>query len=203
MKKARKMPELILQLKAVKTERNLSNQDIVNLLRAKGYFTSLSSVKRVFQEGSEELAFSYEDTILPLVEVLLVEATPAPVEDLNKLEDAQQYIIQIEGLQADAALKETLIGELTRNNTTLQSTVETQAAAIEKQTKTIEDLTKTRKTYRVATAILVAAFVFLTLMVFAYLIIHDAPNPNYGILPSYFADQTSGFVSQAVQRINL
>ncbi len=203
MKKARKMPELILQLKAVKTERNLSNQDIVNLLRAKGYFTSLSSVKRVFQEGSEELAFSYEDTILPLVEVLLVEATPAPVEDLNKLEDAQQYIIQIEGLQADAALKETLIEELTRNNASLQSTVETQAATIEKQTKAIEDLTKTRKTYRVATAILVAAFVLLTIMVFAYLIIHDAPNPNYGILPSYFADQTVGFVEQISSLVHL
>jgi len=28
-----------------------------------------------------------------------------------------------------------------------------------------------------------------TLLVFLYLIIHDAPNPHYGILPSFFAAQ--------------
>lgn len=203
MKKARKMPELILQLKAVKTERNLSNQDIVNLLRAKGYFTSLSSVKRVFQEGSEQLAFSYEDTILPLVEVLLVEAAPVPVEELDSLADAQQYIAQIEGLQADALLKDKLLEDLTNNNATLKTTVETQAATIQKQEEDIKDLKKTRKTYRIATAILVGAFVLLTILVFTYLIIHDAPNPEYGILPSYFADQTSGYVMQVVEWVNL
>lgn len=203
MKKARKMPELILQLKAVKTERNLSNQDIVNLLRAKGYFTSLSSVKRVFQEGSEELAFSYEDTILPLVEVLLVEAAPVPVEELDSLADAQQYIAQIEGLQADALLKDKLLEDLTNNNATLKTTVETQTAIIEKQEKDIDDLKRTRNTYRIATAILVGAFILLTLMVFSYLIIHDAPNPDYGILPPYFAGETAGYVVPAFNFVHL
>lgn len=33
------------------------------------------------------------------------------------------------------------------------------------------------------------AIIIETLLVFLYLIIHDAPNPNYGILPSYFATQ--------------
>jgi len=193
------MPELILQLKAVKAERGLSNQDIVDLLRAKGYYTSLSSVKRVFAEGSENMAFSYEDTIMPLVEVLLVEATPVPVEDLDSLADAQQYILQIEGLQADALLKDKVIEDLTNSNSSLQTTVDTQSATIETQAKTIEDLTKTRKVYRIATAFLVVAFVLLTLMVFAYLIIHDAPNPNYGILPPYFAGETASIVTKILR----
>jgi hypothetical protein len=201
MKKARKMPELILQLKAVKAERGLSNQDIVDLLRAKGYGTSLSSVKRVFSEGSENMAFSYEDTIMPLVEVLLVEAAPVPVEDLDSLADAQQYIAQIEGLQADALLKDKVIEDLNLTNTSLQTTVDTQTTTIQTQAKTIEDLTKTRKVYRIATAFLVVAFVLLTLMVFAYLIIHDAPNPNYGILPPYFAGETAAYVEQAYNLI--
>ena len=199
MKKARKMPELILQLKAVKAERGLSNQDIVDLLRAKGYGTSLSSVKRVFSEGSENMAFSYEDTIMPLVEVLLVEATPVPVEDLDSLADAQQYISQIEGLQADALLKDKVIEDLNLTNTSLQTTVDTQAATIQKQAKDIKDLEKKEKHYIIGTSILVIAFILLTLMVFAYLIIHDAPNPDYGILPSIFADQTAELINQVIQ----
>ena len=199
MKKARKVPELVTQLKAVKIERGLSNSDIVNLLQAKGYGTSLSSVKRFFADGSENMAFSYEDTIMPLVEVLLVEATPVPVEDLDSLADAQQYIAQIEGLQADALLKDKVIEDLNLTNTSLQTTVDTQTTTIQAQTKTIEDLTKTRKVYRIATAFLVVAFVLLTLMVFAYLIIHDAPNPEYGILPSYFAGETAGVINQVTQ----
>lgn len=199
MKKARKMPELILQLKAVKAERGLSNQDIVDLLRAKGYFTSLSSVKRVFAEGSENMAFSYEDTIMPLVEVLLVEAAPVPVEELDSLAEAQQYISQIEGLQADALLKDKVIEDLTRNNTSLQTTVESQSATMQQQATDIEKLKKTKKNQRKAIVFLVIAFILLTLMVFSYLIIHDAPNPNYGILPPFFAGETAGVINQVIQ----
>ena len=203
MKKARKVPELVTQLKAVKIERDLSNQDIVNILQAKGYGTSLSSVKRFFAEGSEEIAFSYEDTIKPLVEVLLVEATPVPVEELDSLADAQQYIDQIEGLQSTVLLKHALIEELTLNNNTLQNTIETQAATIsmheatiQQQAETIAELKKKHANDKIKLFLIVAAFVILTLLVFAYLIIHDAPNPGYGILPPYFAGETSGFVEQ-------
>ena len=140
---------------------------------------------------------------MPLVEVLLVEATPVPVEDLDSLADAQQYIAQIEGLQADALLTDNVIEDLNLTNTSLQTTVDTQTTTIQAQTKTIEILEKTRKVYRIATAFLVVAFVLLTLMVFAYLIIHDAPNPNYGILPPYFAGETAGIVRQIIPWANL
>ena len=199
MKKARKVPEIVTQLKAVKAERGLSNSDIFNLLQDKKYSTSISSVKRFFADGSEDVAFSYEDTIKPLVEVLLVDATPVPVEELDSLADAQQYIAQIEGLQADALLKDKVIEDLNNSNSSLQTTVDTQTTTIQTQAKTIEDLTKTRKVYRIATAFLVVAFVLLTLMVFTYLIIHDAPNPGYGILPPFFAGETAGVINQVIQ----
>ena len=203
MKKARKVPEIVTQLKAVKAERGLSNSDIFNLLQDKKYSTSISSVKRFFADGSEDVAFSYEDTIKPLVEVLLVDATPVPVEELDSLADAQQYIDQIEGLQATVLLKHALIEELTSTNASLQSTVETQAATIQQQeatikqqTETIENLKKTKKNHRILIFLLVAAFVILALLAITYLIIHDAPNPHYGILPPYFSGETAGFVEQ-------
>ena len=201
MKKARKVPELVTQLKAVKIERDLSNQDIVNLLQAKGYGTSLSSVKRFFAEGSEEIAFSYEDTIKPLVEVLLVDATPVPVEELDSLADAQQYIDQIEGLQATVLLKHSLIEELTNTNASLQSTVEAQAATIQQQeatikqqSETIENLKKAKKNHRILIFLLVAAFVILTLLAITYLIVHDIPNPHYGVFTTTVARVIPGIV---------
>ena len=200
------MPELILQLKAVKAERGLTNQDIVDLLRAKGYFTSLSSVKRVFAEGSENVAFSYEDTIKPLVEVLLVEATPVPVEELDSLAEAQQYIAQIEGLQADALLKDKVIDDLTANNSTLQTTVDSQAATIQQQeaiikqqAETIENLKKTKKNHRILIFLLVAAFVILALLAITYLIVHDIPNPHYGVFATTGAHEIAWLVGQVVQ----
>ena len=203
MKKARKVPELVTQLKAVKSERGLSNSDIVNLLQTKGYGTSLSSVKRFFSEGSENVAFSYEDTIMPLVEVLLVEATPVPVEDLDSLADAQQYIAQIEGLQADALLKDKVIEDLNTSNSSLQTTVDTQTTTIQQKTEKIADLESTLKHYKIGTSILVFAFILLTILVFTYLIIHDAPNPEYGILPSYFAGETAGLVDEIYNLVHL
>lgn len=199
MKKARKMPELILQLKAVKAERGLSNQDIHELLQTKGYYTSLSTVKRVFAEGSEDIAFRYEESVQPLVEVLLVEATPVPVEELDSLADAQQYIAQIEGLQADALLKDNVIEELNRNNAALQTSDEEKSATIQQQADTIAALKKKISQYKIKIAFLIAAFIFLTLLIFTYLIIHDAPNLEYGILPIWpFAQETEPSASPAL-----
>ena len=119
---------------------------------------------------------------------LLVDATPVPVEELDSLADAQQYIDQIEGLQATVLLKHSLIEELTSTNASLQTTIQQQA-------ETIENLKKTKRNHRILIFLLVAAFVILALLAITYLIIHDAPNPHYGILPPYFAGETAGVIT--------
>jgi len=43
-------------------------------------------------------------------------------------------------------------------------------------------------------AIFIRQILIETILVFLYLIIHDAPNLNYGILPSYFATQETAAV---------
>lgn len=60
--------EIILKLKQAKQEKNLSNNDIVELTN---HYVSPSSVQRVFKDGSENSSFRYEDTIRPLVKALL------------------------------------------------------------------------------------------------------------------------------------
>lgn len=65
--------EVILKLKEVKKEKNLSVDDIVAMLEENNEFVSKSTVARVFQEGSEHKAnsFRYENSLRPIANVLL------------------------------------------------------------------------------------------------------------------------------------
>ena len=180
MKKARKMPELILHLKAQKAKLGLSNADIAAKLQEKGYSTSLSTVKRVFAEGSEHQSFWYGESIQPIEEILLIEATPVPVEDLESIEEAQQYVSQIEGLQAAASFKDELMEELRNSNTELKAS--------------IVKLENEISSYKKKLWIVIAAFILLVFLGLLYLIIHDIPNPEYGIFRfEAFMEETAAF----------
>ena len=72
--------DIILKLKQAKAEKNLSNNDIVDLTN---HYVSLSSVQRVFADGSENSSFRYEDTIRPLVKALLDMETIEDSDDMD------------------------------------------------------------------------------------------------------------------------
>lgn len=72
---------LILQLKYIKEERQLSLGDILNLIEQNGDYLSKTSLSRLFQEGSEEQSFK-EETLLPVARALL------DVENLEETDDA-------------------------------------------------------------------------------------------------------------------
>ena len=70
--------DLILQLKQVKEERNLSLDVIEKMTEENGEHVSKSTLSRLFAEGSEEITFRYEATIKPVVNALL---------DVNTIEE--------------------------------------------------------------------------------------------------------------------
>ena len=72
--------EIILKLKEVKKEKNLSISDIVDLT---GNYLSKSTVQRVFADGSENTSFRYDDTIRPLVKALLDVDTIEDSDDMD------------------------------------------------------------------------------------------------------------------------
>lgn len=63
--------EIILKLKEVRLEKELSLNDIVDLVEKNGDYVSRSSVQRVFAEGSENVTFKYDETIRPIANALL------------------------------------------------------------------------------------------------------------------------------------
>ena len=90
--------EIILKLKQAKTEKNLSNNDIVELTN---HYVSPSSVQRVFADGSENSSFRYDDTIRPLVKALL---------DMDMIEESDDF--DTKALKSLLKLKNQRIEEL-------------------------------------------------------------------------------------------
>lgn len=90
--------EIILKLKQAKAEKNLSNNDIVELTN---HYVSPSSVQRVFADGSENSSFRYDDTIRPLVKALL---------DMDMIEESDDF--DTKALKSLLKLKNQRIEEL-------------------------------------------------------------------------------------------
>ena len=63
--------DVILKLKEVRQEKQLSYGDILELMEKNGDYLSKSTISRVFQDGSEEQSFRYEETIRPIAKALL------------------------------------------------------------------------------------------------------------------------------------
>lgn len=63
--------DLIRQLKTIRQEQNLTLQNICDMLDAANSHVSMSTVKKVFAEGSENEHFRYHDTLQPIARVLL------------------------------------------------------------------------------------------------------------------------------------
>ena len=102
MTKKERVKEIVLQLKQIKDERDLTVSDIYDMLIAAGEDLSLATTKRVFAPGSEEQGFRYRDTLQPIVRVLV------GVQD----EGEPLGVAEADALKNVALLKDTMIQDL-------------------------------------------------------------------------------------------
>jgi transcriptional regulator with XRE-family HTH domain len=79
--------EVILTLKEVRKEKNLSFDKILDLMKENGDYLSKSTLSRVFAEGSEDKSFRYEETLRPIANALLDIETIETDDDI----DTQAY----------------------------------------------------------------------------------------------------------------
>lgn len=86
--------ELIRQLKESKQRNEITYPRIMDRMEKNGKYVSLTTLRRVFAEGSEMNAqsFSYENTLLPIAEALL------DVEDVPTVDSP--YAKEIDGLKS-------------------------------------------------------------------------------------------------------
>lgn len=63
--------DIILQLKEVRKEKNLSLQNIMDMMQKNGDYISKATLSRILAEGSENTKFKYNETIRPIAKALL------------------------------------------------------------------------------------------------------------------------------------
>ena len=87
--------ELIRQLKDAKEKNEITYPRLIDMIEAKGNYVSLSTLRRVFADGSESIAqtFSYENTLMPIADALL-NVEDVPTSEVNP------YAKEIDGLKA-------------------------------------------------------------------------------------------------------
>lgn len=92
--------ELIRQLKEAKAENEVTFPRILDRMEKNGKFVSLSTLRRVFADGSEKNAasFSLENTLMPIAEALLdADEVPTPKDSPYAKEiDALKAVIHVQ-----------------------------------------------------------------------------------------------------------
>ena len=94
MGRTEKTRQMILRLKEYKKENDLSISSIHRKVQAKGFNLSESSVRRVFEPGSEDKGFRYEDTVQPIV-VALFDTDKPTQETSGALESEAEALRQL------------------------------------------------------------------------------------------------------------
>ena len=87
------IPQIILELKKAKNEKEITYPRWLDMLEANGTPLGLTTLRRVFADGSEKNdSFNYASTIAPLEAILLLDEIPEP--------ESNPYAKELEGHKA-------------------------------------------------------------------------------------------------------
>lgn len=126
--------ELIRQLKEIKEKNEITYPRILERMEKNGKFVSLTTLRRVFADGSERNAdsFNYENTLLPIAEVLL------NVEDVPT-EASSPYAKEIDALKAVIHVQNEEIARLHDMKEHLESRITFLLEQIEKKDRRMDE----------------------------------------------------------------
>lgn len=110
--------DLIRQLKERKLKDEITYPRILERMEKNGKYVSLTTLRRVFADGSESVAqtFSYENTLLPIAEAILnVEDVPTPDSPYAKEIDGLKAVLHVQNEEIARLheIKEHLEGRIT------------------------------------------------------------------------------------------
>ena len=129
-----KAQELIKQLKDAKARNEVTYPRIIERIEKSGKYVSLTTLRRVFADGSEANAesFNYESTLLPIAEALLdVEDVPTP--------ENSPYAKEIDGLKAVIHVQNEEIARLHEMKEHLESRITFLLEQIEKKDRRMDE----------------------------------------------------------------
>ena len=143
----------IRRLKEIKAQQGLSISQIMKMMEERGQFVSEATMKKVFADGSEEKSFRYQDTIMPIADVLLdlygdtsglddAESLRNIIRETNKL--IELLMMKLEEIQSAHKEKETVYADrksaYERQITHLEAQVSRYELALDRKDALIERL---------------------------------------------------------------
>lgn len=93
-----KIADIVRRLKKVREENGLSYQRIFDLVQESGNYVSLSTIRRVFEDGSESYGWQYENTLKPIAAAVLGAYSP-PDEAAEDVAETMQAIIDYKSMR--------------------------------------------------------------------------------------------------------
>ena len=132
--------ELIRQLKEVKERNEITYPRIIERMEKNGKTVSLTTLRRVFADGSENNAdcFNYELTLLPIAEALFaVEDIPTPANS--------PYAKEIDGLKSVIHVQNEEIARLHELKEHLEARITFLLEQIEKKDRRMDEKDETIK----------------------------------------------------------
>lgn len=130
---ARDIPQIIRDLKRAKEEKEITYPRLIDMLEAAKTPISLTTLRRVFADGSEHSdSFNYSTTIAPLEAILLQDDIPEP--------ENNPYAKEIEGFKAVIHSQNEELVRLYKMVDHLESRVDFLVSQIEKKDALIQRL---------------------------------------------------------------
>lgn len=183
-----KTKRVLALMKKVRVEKDLSYQDIVALCAENGDHVSLSTVKRVFSQGSEDMGFRYDTTLQPIVKAVL----GLNEEDSGVGIDAKEpgTASENDALRSLIDLKNQMVSNLNQTIEEKNKQIEQMQASISERISTkdksidyllniVEEQKSSLRWYRkVVFALVLIVFLLFLLIIFALVV--DGLNPNVG-----------------------
>lgn len=127
--------ELIKEIKWIKKRDEITYPRIQEKLEKNGFFISMSTLRRVFADGSEDVNFNYENTLLPIARVLM---------DFTQANDAEEpNAEEINGLRAIIRVQTEEIERLHELNEHLEARVTFLIDQIEKKDRRMDEKDET------------------------------------------------------------
>lgn len=185
-----RIADIIVRLKEEKARQGLSTNKIYNMVVDSGEYSSLTTAKRIFAEGSEVNGGFKYDTIRPYVKVLFGTEDPTEEREVGNEEQAEEFREQLDNIKQVIQIKTVMVESLEKENESLKKTIEYLKGRVEdvksvyhreeaRQEEVLKDARETIKRLR-RTIVHLSISLGVLIALIIGILIYDKLNPSVG-----------------------
>lgn len=103
-----RIADIVVRLKEERVRQGLSVNKVYSMVEDAGEYSSLTTAKRIFAEGSERSGFKY-DTLRPYIKVLFGTDSPTQEREEGNEEQAEEFRADLDNIKTVLQLKSQML----------------------------------------------------------------------------------------------